>query len=152
MIESLQEFAASFPAWAQWFAVALVSAIPFVESYFGSVIGVAIGLHPGVAIGAAVAGNVVSMVAFVYAAHAVRRRNVGDEAPSARRVKLKAMFDRYGVPGVSLLGQTMLPSQITAGAMVGFGASRTAVTGWQVLSIILWGAAFGLIAAGLISV
>lgn len=153
MIESLQEFAASFPAWSQWFAIALVSAIPFVESYFGSVIGVAIGLHPAIAIGAAVVGNVISMIAFVYAAHAARRRAVGDEEElTARRAKVRRMFDKFGVPGVSLLGQTMLPSQITAGAMVGFGASRKAVTLWQIVSIILWGAAFGLIAAGLIQV
>lgn len=151
MIESLQDFASSFPAWAQWFAIVLVSAIPFVESYFGSVIGVAIGLHPAVAIGAAVVGNVISMIGFVYAAHAARRRAVGEEQElSARREKVRTMFDRFGVPGVSLLGQTLLPSQITSGAMVGFGASRNAVIGWQVLSIILWGAAFGLIAAGLI--
>ncbi|MFW2514210.1 hypothetical protein ACNI3K_10575 [Demequina sp. SO4-13] len=153
MIESLQEFAGSFPVWAQWFAIVLVSAIPFVESYFGSVIGVAIGLHPAIAIGAAVVGNVVSMVAFVYGAHAARRRTVGDEEQlTPRREKLRRMFDRFGVPGVSLLGQTMLPSQITAGAMVGFGASRKAVTWWQVLSIVLWGVAFGLLAAGLIRV
>lgn len=151
MIDSLQEFAASFPVWAQWFAIVLVSAIPFVESYFGSVIGVAIGLHPAIAIGAAVVGNVVSMIVFVAAAQAARRRKVGEEEElTARRAKVRKMFDRFGVPGVSLLGQTMLPSQITAGAMVGFGASRKAVTWWQVLSIVLWGAAFGLIAAGLI--
>lgn len=151
MIESLQEFASSFPAWSQWFAIVLVSAIPFVESYFGSVIGIAIGLHPAVAIGAAVVGNVLSMVAVVYGAHAARRRAVGeDEELTPRRAKLRRMFDRFGVPGVSLLGQTMLPSQITAGAMVGFGASRKAVTWWQVASIIVWGVAFGLLAEGLI--
>ncbi len=151
MIETLQDFAANFPEWLQWFAIVLVSAIPFVESYFGSVIGVAIGLHPVVAIGAAVIGNIISMLAFVYGAQAARRRKVGDdEQLSARRERLRRMFDRYGVPGVSLLGQTFLPSQITSGAMVGFGASRNAVILWQIVSIILWGTAFGLLAAGLI--
>lgn len=153
MIESLQEFAASFPAWSQWFAIALVSAIPFVESYFGSVIGVAIGLHPAIAIGAAVVGNVASMLAFVWGAHKARRRAVGEEEElTPRKAKLRRMFDRFGVPGVSLLGQTMLPSQITSAAMVGFGASRKAVTWWQIVSIILWGTAFGLLAAGLIRI
>lgn len=41
--------------------------------------------------------------------------------------------------GVSLLGQTILPSQITATAMVSFGADRNAVILWQTLSILLWG-------------
>ncbi len=56
------------------------------------------------------------------------------------------MFDRFGVPGVSLLGQTVLPSQITSMAMVSFGANRNTVAVWQIISIILWGVLFGVLA------
>lgn len=151
MIEQLQGFAAGFPEWAQWIAIMLVSAIPFIESYFGSAIGVAIGLHPVVAIGAAVLGNAISMLAFVLSAHATRNkvrevRGMGEIEETPRRQKLRNAFDRFGVPGVSLLGQTLLPSQITSAAMVGFGASKNAVIFWQVISIILWGALFGTLA------
>lgn len=148
MIENLQSFAAGFPEAVQWVGVALVSAIPFVESYFGSIIGVLIGLHPAIAIGVAVLGNLISMAVVVIAAGAVRQRATRDrvEELSPRRQKLKQRFDRYGVAGVSLLGQTLLPSQITSAAMVSFGASRNAVLFWQTISIILWGAAFGLLA------
>ena len=59
---------------------------------------------------------------------------------------LKRMFDKFGVPGVSLLGQTFLPSQITSSAMVGFGANRNVVAFWQVVAIILWGVLFGVLA------
>lgn len=184
MIEQLQQFAAGFPEWAQWIAVMLVSAIPFVESYFGSVIGVAIGLHPVVAIAAAVVGNTVSMLVFVLSAHATRskvrsviansnngkrgavataaagaspaaeppviaisdngEKSESEETP--RRQRLRKAFDRFGVPGVSLIGQTFLPSQITSAAMVGFGASKNAVIFWQIISIILWGVVFGTLA------
>lgn len=148
MIEQLQGFAAGFPEWAQWFAVMLVSAIPFVESYFGSVIGVGIWLHPGVAVAAAVTGNAISMLAFVLSAHAARSkvresRGANSVETPPRRQRLRNMFNRFGVPGVSLLGQTLLPSQITSAAMVGFGASRKTVIFWQIISIVLWGALFG---------
>ena len=161
MIEQLQQFAAGFPEWAQWIAVMIVSAIPFVESYFGSVIGIAIGLHPIVAIAAAVAGNVISMAIFVLSAHATRNKvravrsgrgtAAGGSADTSaevapRRQRLRNAFDRFGVPGVSLIGQTLLPSQITSAAMVSFGASKNAVLFWQVISIILWGAVFGTLA------
>lgn len=148
MIESLQEFAASVPDWLQWAGILLVSAIPFVESYFGSVIGVAIGLHPVVAILMAVIGNVISMLAFVYGTGASRDRATKNKEPdeSPKRQRLKRMFDKFGVPGVSLLGQTFLPSQITSSAMVGFGANRNVVAFWQVISIILWGVLFGVLA------
>lgn len=148
MIESLQEFAASVPDWLQWAGILLVSAIPFVESYFGSVIGVAIGLHPVVAILMAVIGNVISMLAFVYGTGAIRDRATKNKEPdeSPKRQRLKRMFDKFGVPGVSLLGQTFLPSQITSSAMVGFGANRNVVAFWQVISIIMWGVLFGVLA------
>lgn len=150
MIEQLQGFVAGFPEWAQWFAVALVSAIPFVESYFGSVIGVAIGLHPVAAVASAVVGNALSMLIFVLTAHATRSKVQSKREPveaTPKRQRLKASFDRFGVPGVSLLGQTILPSQLTSAAMVGFGASKNAVIFWQIISIILWGILFGTIAA-----
>ena len=148
MIENLQNFADSFPDWLQWLGVMLVSAIPFVESYFGSVIGVAIGLGPVVAILVAVIGNVISMLAFVYGAGAIRDRATKnrEKAISPRRQRLKRMFDKFGVPGVSLLGQTVLPSQITSMAMVSFGADRNVVAVWQIISIILWGVLFGVLA------
>ncbi|MGO2034922.1 MAG: hypothetical protein ACTH2U_00485 [Brevibacterium sp.] len=148
MIESIQNFAASFPDWLQWAGVMLASAIPFVESYFGSVIGVAIGLHPVIAILVAVIGNVVSMLIFVYGAGAIRDRATKNKEveDKPKRQRLKRMFDKFGVPGVSLLGQTLLPSQITSSAMVGFGANRNVVAFWQIISIILWGVLFGVLA------
>lgn len=153
MIDALQDFTASLPAFLQWFGVMLVAAIPFVESYFGSVIGVIVGLPPALAITVAVVGNVVSMLIVVLTAHRVRTKVVAGRAQPAqpeespRRAKLRRSFDRYGVAGVSLLGQTILPSQITSAAMVSFGANRNTVIMWQVISIILWGVAFGVLAA-----
>ena len=40
MIDALQDFTASLPTVLQWVGVILAAAIPFIESYFGSVIGV----------------------------------------------------------------------------------------------------------------
>lgn len=149
MIESLQEFTTSLPPMLQWLAVMLAAAIPFVESYFGAAIGVLTGLNPAVAIALAVVGNVVSMLIVVLSAHGVRAKVVGGKAPkelTPRRAKLRAAFDKYGVAGVSLLGQTILPSQITSAAMVSFGAPKNTVILWQVISIIIWGTAFGVLA------
>lgn len=149
MLDRLQDFTASLAEPLQWLGVMLISAIPFVESYFGSVIGVLAGVPVVVAIVAAVIGNVLSMLVVVLGAHGVRARVVDDtrrDAESPRRQRLRRAFDRYGVPGVSLLGQMILPSQITSAAMVSFGASKQQVILWQVVSIIIWGVAFGLIA------
>jgi hypothetical protein len=148
MIDALQDFTANFPPLLQWVGVMLAAAIPFVESYFGSVIGILAGINPVVAIIAAIVGNVISMLIFVLSAHGVRSKVTAgkEKAESPRRERLRKSFDKYGVAGVSLLGQTILPSQITSAAMVSFGASKNAVILWQVASIILWGVAFGVLA------
>lgn len=148
MIETMQDFADTLPPLLQWVAVMIAGMIPFIESYTGSVIGVLAGMSPPVAVLAAVVGNVLSMSALVVGASAVRgrARRGDDREPSAKRQRLRKAFDRYGVAGVSLIGQSILPSQITSAAMVSFGASRNAVLFWQTVSIILWGVGFGLLA------
>lgn len=153
MIDSLQTFAAQFPEWSQAGVMAALSAVPFVESYLGSALGVLVGLPVAVAIVAAVVGNVASMLGFVYAARKVRERKVDPtQELSAHQARLRRAFDRWGVPGVSLIGQTMLPSQLTAAAMVGFGASVRLVVVWQLVSIVMWGVLFGLFGLGMLQV
>lgn len=148
MIENLQEFTAGLPALLQWVGVMAAGAIPFIESYLGSAIGVVAGLNPVVAVLAAIIGNVITMVLIVLSADRLRRRRgvQAAEEMSPRKQRLRRMFDRFGVPGVSLLGQTVLPSQITSGALVAFGANTRGVIIWQVISIILWGVLFGTLA------
>ncbi len=149
MLDGLRDLTESTePIW-QWLVVMLAGAIPFVESYFAGPLGIVAGVVPWLAIAAAIVGNVISMVLVVLLAGRVRTATGADaKEVSPRRQRFKQRFDRWGVPGVSLLGQTLLPSQITSGLMVGFGASRGQVILWQILSIILWGLAFGLLAIG----
>ncbi|WP_418275301.1 hypothetical protein ACNHYB_10560 [Isoptericola jiangsuensis] len=147
VLENLQELTESLPTLLQWVGVMLAGAIPFVESYFGSFLGIVAGVPPVVAVLAAVVGNALSMVGFVLVASRVRTAagNRRRKPDSPRRVKLRQRFDRYGVAGVSLLGQTILPSQITSAIMVSFGASVRAVIAWQLVSITLWGVLFGVL-------
>ena len=149
LIRELQSFTSSLPEIVQWLGVMVAAAIPFIESYTGSVLGVLVGINPVVAVLAAIVGNLVSMLVVVLGADGLRSRlgaGKGTKEPSPRAQKLRARFDRYGVAGVSLVGQTILPSQITSATMVSFGASRNAVVFWQAISITVWGTAFGALA------
>jgi hypothetical protein len=149
MIPALQDFTSSFPEFLQWVGVMLIAAIPFVDSYLGSVIGVLAGVNPVVAIAAAIVGNVISMLIFALSAHRVRSKVVSGKAPeveSPRRQKVRGWFDKYGVAGVSLVGPVILPSQFTSAAMVSFGAPKNSVILWQIISITIWGVVFGTLA------
>lgn len=138
MIENLQEFAGSFPEPWQWLAVAVVSAIPVVESYFGAVIGVLPALPLFVAVLVAVIGNVTLMLLFVNGTHAVRtqvRQNRLEENKKRKYEKLHNTFDKYGIASVSLLGQTMLPLPTTSATLVSFvQISRRSSSGRSFLS------------------
>lgn len=150
MIESLQDFTQSLPEALQWLGVMLIGAVPFVESYGGSAIGVIVGVPTALAIGAAVVGNIVSMLALVQIAHLSRAKVTSGRQPrrelSRKQQRIQGLFERFGVPGVSLLGQWILPSQITSSLMVSFGAARSWVVLWQVISIVVWGVSFGVLA------
>lgn len=149
-LDQFQGFVQGLPEPLQWLGVVLISAVPFIESYFGSAIGVAAGIFPILAVLFAVLGNTASMLVFVLTAAKTRgaiKQRGGDPQPlSARKAKLKQRLDRYGVPLVSLAGQTVLPSQIVAAAMVSFGADTRKVILWQIISIVLWGAVFATLA------
>jgi hypothetical protein len=68
---------------------------------------------------------------------------------SARRAKFERALDRYGVPGVSLLGPLLLPTQFTATMLAGAGVSKAWVLLWQGIAIIGWTTLIGIIIGGI---
>lgn len=156
-IDQMREITQSQPPCLQWVVVMVAGSCPFIESYYGSVLGIAAGVHPVLAVPAAVAGNIVSTLACIALAsrlpwgqpeHSLKHRGREDAGGKVnRRERLRRRFDTYGVVGVSLTSQAILPSQITAVVLIGFRASFRRVAFWQCLSTALWGCAYGSIAA-----
>lgn len=157
---TIQDFVLGLPEAIQFLGVAAVGTIPFIESYGAATIGIAAGIPIPVAVIAAIIGNIASVLLVVFGIAGIRNRATGrhdapvagvDETGAGKRGKVAANVRRIGVPGVSLLGPILLPSQFTSAAMVGIGASRTAVAAWTSIAVALWGLAIGLAAAGLFS-
>lgn len=57
---------------------------------------------------------------------------------AARHAKFQRSFTKYGVPGVSLLGPMLLPTQFTATMLTAAGISKARVLAWQAVAIVLW--------------
>lgn len=57
---------------------------------------------------------------------------------AARRAKFRRALERYGVPGVSLLGPLLLPTQFTATMLAATGVSKARVLIWQAVAIVGW--------------
>ncbi|CAD5996472.1 small multidrug efflux protein [Agreia sp. COWG] len=78
----------------------------------------------------------------------------GSPSASGRRATRKAKFqralDRYGVPGVSLLGPLLLPTQFTATMLTASGVSVSRVLLWQGLAIVGWTTLLGVVIGGVV--
>ena len=157
-IGQLRLWVDGLPVTLQWLGLILISAIPFIESYGGGFIGVITGMPVWAAVLSAVIGNALSVALMVYGAHWIRTQVLKRRKPKElnerqlkRREKAKKLFDKFGVPGVALLGPLALPSQFTAPLMASFGANRHLIMLWMSVSIIVWGAGFVLLGIGFLN-
>lgn len=156
ILAQLHALVSGLEPWQQVLALVPAGAIPFIESYLGSFLGSSLGIHPALAIPAAVAGNLIATFLAIAlsgrARDAVtdgRRRRKGgaagrDAKPSRFRAKVATALDKYGVPGVALLGPFVVASQLSGPALVALGAARRTVYLWMGISIVVWGIAFGI--------
>jgi hypothetical protein len=180
LVEALQNLLGQVPELVQPLIVAVAGAIPFIEGEGGAAIGILGGINPVVAAIAAMAGNFLVVTALVLlssgARNAVVTRHrekvlaadggapvrVGStlELPSgakadgsrsaARRAKFQRAYERYGVPGVSLLGPLLLPTHFTATMLAASGVGKARILIWQAVAIIAWTTLTALVITGVI--
>ena len=164
LIETFQNLVAQVPELVQPLIVALAGAIPFIEGEGAVSIGIIGGISPMIAAIAAIVGNFLCVLVVVIVSSGARQAVVNrsraktaalagagggtiDEPAAdaadtgrgtARREKFQRAFERYGVPGVSLLGPLLLPTQFTATMLAASGIGRARILLWQALAIIGW--------------
>lgn len=176
-IEWFQSVVANVPELVQPLIVALAGAVPFIEGEGAVTIGIIGGISPVVAATAAIAGNFLCVVVVVLLSARARTavvsrtrarssvlvgtgssRESGDVAvappaanASRRSQKFQRAFERYGVPGVSLLGPLLLPTQFTASMLAAAGIDKGRILTWQGVAIVVWTTLVALLATGLIT-
>ncbi|MEU4385095.1 small multidrug efflux protein [Promicromonospora sp. NPDC023805] len=179
LIEILQDLVAKVPELLQPVIVAAAGAIPFIEGEGGVAIGIIGGIHPVVAAVAAAIGNFLCVAALVLLSSGARNAVVtrhrakvaaragasaGDEtvlmtAPAGetesarsatRKAKFQRSYERYGVPGVSLLGPLLLPTHFTATMLAASGVGKTRILIWQAIAIVAWTTLTALIISGVL--
>lgn len=177
LIDTLQDFVGQVPDVVQPLIVAVAGAIPFIEGEGGVAIGIIGGIPPVVAAIAAMAGNFLVVAALVLLSSGARdavvtrrREKVlardgvlvgGEPAPgsapagrpddsrkAARKAKFQNAYERYGVPGVSLLGPLLLPTHFTATMLAASGIGKARILIWQAVAIIGWTTLTALIITG----
>lgn len=74
------------------------------------------------------------------------------ERKANRRIKFQRAFERYGVPGVSLLGPLLLPTHFTATMLAAIGINKTRILIWQAVAIIGWTTAISIFITSVVRV
>lgn len=156
LVLGFQDLVAQVPVFVQPAVVALAGAVPFIEGEGAATIGIVGGINPVAAAVAGVIGNFVCVAVVVLLSARVRsavttRRGRVVTAEAPRREKFQRAYERYGTPGVSLLGPLLLPTQFTAAALSATGVSTARVLAWQAAAIVLWTTVLTLIVTGVIA-
>jgi hypothetical protein len=156
LVLGFQDLVAQLPEILRPLIVALAGAVPFIEGEGAAAIGIIGGINPVIAAIAGWAGNFLCVAVIVFFGARVRTAVVtrgGREAPelSPRRQKVMRAYERYGTPGVSLLGPLLVPTQFTSAALVATGVSAGRVLFWQAVAIAAWTTLITLIITGVIA-
>ncbi|EMR06779.1 Putative small multi-drug export protein [Bhargavaea cecembensis DSE10] len=104
-------------------------------------LGIIGGLSPVPVAITAFVGNaitVVLLVVFVDKVKKWRASKTGRETESKRSKRAKRLFDRYGLPGLALIGPFFVGSHLSALAAMSFGSDRKRVTAWMLFSVGVW--------------
>lgn len=179
LITTLQDVVGQVPEVVQPLIVAAAGAIPFVEGEGGVAIGIIGGINPVVAAVAAAVGNFLCVAALVLLSSGARNAVVtrqraraqardgalvgggttlaghagggSEDRSSARRAKFQRAYERYGVPGVSLLGPLLLPTHFTATMLAASGVGKARILIWQAIAIIAWTTITALVITGVVT-
>lgn len=155
MIESLTNtvwnFTQSFPEPLQWAAILVAGAIPLLEGHGAAVLGITIGVQPVAATISAISGNLAAMLVFASLSNYLRDK-ITPQRKARKKERIHHLYNRYGVPLVSLIAEIWLPSALTTILLISFGATKRQVIIWQTVTIIVWSVAMALIATGIITV
>lgn len=134
----------------QLVVVFLVSLVPLLEGYVAASVGIIIGFPAIPTIIAASLGNWLSIMAVIVLYEKLRNRRKAkqkSDRSSKRMERARNLFNKYGVPGVALIGPLVFGHHIGAFISLVSGASKRYVTLWMTIGVLVWTIAVGVLAA-----
>ena len=137
---------------SEYFLVFLGAAIPWLELALVIPLGIVTGLNPVWVVIVGFIGNMVTVLALIigydrFKVWLAKRRQGKEEKESKRSERAKKLWNKYGLPGMLLLGPILIGTHIAAFIGMSLGASKRQTTIWSVISIALWAVVFGVLTA-----
>lgn len=129
--------------------VAVAAGTPWLEVLLVVPAAIVAGLSPVPVVVLAAVGNIVTIVPVVLLADRVRawlrRRRSGEDSTPPRAGRGQRVMERYGLPGLALLGPLVTGIHVAALVAVGAGASRRATLVWLSLGVLAWSIVMGVV-------
>lgn len=130
----------------EYILIFLAAATPWLEAIVVVPIGIIRGLNPFLVSLVAFVGNLLTILLVVIfyekfeAWRAKRRAKKGIEMqePTKRQQRAKRVWNKYGLPGLSIGGPLILGTHLTILMALALGARKSAATWWAVVSLIAW--------------
>lgn len=128
----------------QYVTLFLLAAAPWLDVFIVVPAGIVWGLSPVAVAVVGFAGNFIMIVLLGILFNTYRkwrdnrRAKKGIEGPSKRETRARALWDRYGLPGLALLAPLLVGTDLAALLALTFGSSRTRVVGWMGASLAVW--------------
>jgi uncharacterized membrane protein len=136
----------------EYFLVFIGAAVPWLEIALVIPLGIVWGLSPFWVIVTAFAGNMATVLALIigfekFKVWYAKRQQAKGKALSKKSERAKNIMNKYGLPGLALLGPILIGTHIAAFIGMTLGATKKNTTVWLTASIALWSLVFGIATA-----
>ncbi|WP_203339735.1 small multi-drug export protein [Planococcus beijingensis] len=136
----------------EYFLVFLGAAIPWFEIALVIPLGIIWGLSPFWVMVVAFIGNMLTVLALIIGFDRFqiwynKRQEAKGKNVSKKSERAKRIWNRYGLPGLAMLGPILIGTHIAAFIGMTLGATKKNTTLWLTISIAVWTLAFGILTA-----
>ncbi|SEN64460.1 Putative small multi-drug export protein [Mesobacillus persicus] len=134
----------------EYLLVFIGAAIPWFEIALVIPLGIVRGLSPFWVMLLAFVGNVSTVIPLVIGFEKVKmwykkRHEKGERESSKRSERAKKVWNKYGLPGLAILGPILIGIHIATFIGMSFGAKQSWVFLWMISSLALWTIIFGVV-------
>lgn len=134
----------------EYFLVFLGAAIPWLEMALVIPLGIVSGLNPLWVVIIGFIGNMLTVIALIIGYDKFKtwlvKRNEGKEKKESKRSdRAKQIWNKYGLPGMLLLGSVLIGTHIAAFIGMTLGATKRQTALWSTISIAAWAITFGIL-------
>ena len=134
----------------EYFLVFLGAAIPWLEIGLVIPLGIVWGLSPFWVMVVAFVGNMLTVLALIIGFDKFKdwyneRQEKKGKTNNKKSERAKRIWNKYGLPGLAILGPILIGTHIAAFIGMTLGATKKNTTVWLTISIAVWTLAFGIL-------